>query len=325
MHFRSTAVALFLKLFDNSDRPLIITIAGWWLIITAITVAYSLVFFSSFDQSHMFGYTEIATGWLITFNFIGGLACLAMGYGILNGQSWGRRLYFIYTPASIVAGAIAFQVEQAFLVISVLLFLIFAYLLTRKDSNNFFNGTYTRNPKNLADHKRIKKLRLHQQRKSKIARLFAVIFAVGTGWLIIITMTFIAFSPEYNSFYILFILSLPSIFGLLVSCGLWGWKRWCAITGWTLASAGGITFIMGASVTLLSKTTMWQQSMAELGNEVDSALFQTMWQIGLIPTVLGVVFLFLQHNRDVDLSSNLAKNAIPTAVNESKVGNRIET
>jgi len=310
------------KLFDNTDRPLIITIIGWWLIITEITTAYSLFYISSFDEVPFWSDTSIDAVWIIIFNVISGIVYLASGYGILNGQSWGRTLYLIYTPVSILVGAIAFQSDQTIIIISVLFFLLFAFLLTRQAPTDFFNGNYVRSPKDLEHRRSIKKLRQDQQRKSNVARVFGVLFAVGSGGLIFFAVIFIAFSPEFNLF-ILLILSTPTIFGLLISCGLWGWKRWSAITGWTLASAGGITVFTGLTVALLSQTTAWQQSMVELGNEIDSVPFHLMWKIGLAPTVLGIVFLYLQHNRDNDLSSKHANNSISKAVNDSNIENRI--
>jgi len=311
------------KLFDNTDRPLIITIVGWWLIVTAITTAYSIYYISSYDEVPVWGDTSVGAVWIIIFNVINGIVYLASGYGILNGKSWGRTVYLIYTPLSILVSAIAFQNEQSIIIIGLLYFSLIAFFLIRKDSNDFLNGNYEQSTRDVEKRKRIKKLRQVQQRKSYIARLFGVLFAVGSGWLVFLTVIIIAFSPEYNISFILLILSIPTIFGLLISCGLWGWKRWSAITGWSLASAGGITVFTGLTVALLSQTTAWQQSMVELGSEIDSVPFQLMWQIGLVPTVLGIVFLYLQHNRDIDLSLKLANNSISKAVNDSNIENRL--
>jgi len=71
---------------------------------------------------------------------VGTAVFVAGGRSILRGRNWGRIVYLVYAPVTILAGVLLYG-STFRQVVAVMLYVVFLVFLTRPAANEFFRGS----------------------------------------------------------------------------------------------------------------------------------------------------------------------------------------
>jgi len=237
----------------------------------------------------------------------GSVVQFTSGYTIHGGRKWGRTLYTVYAPLSLLLGTWLAPSEAAppFAWIMGLVFVgILLTVLYRPESNRFFEGTYVASEDTkwpLRKHKR------SERNPSDLAQVFGVILLIGSGFLFSFAFTAAGFAESREWF--LFILLggwVPAIVCLIGGIFLWGRKRWAGAAGWVLLLSGGLLSVNLLFMYSMFTSPWWENYRSQILEEAgDPAAMAAMGEAVLPVAIasafialIGASLLWLQRDKD---------------------------
>ena len=119
-------------------RPLSLTIIGWWLVLSAIFTAYSVLTIHSNPLAmQMLEKMGKSLTMHRALGLVGILVSAICAFGILKGLPWARVLYIVWTLISMAVMAFTLPMVSV-LIISVAFFAVIAFFLFRPAANEWF-------------------------------------------------------------------------------------------------------------------------------------------------------------------------------------------
>jgi hypothetical protein len=119
-------------------RPLSLTIIGWWMVISALLTAYSVLTMGSNELAmRMLAQMHVSLLFQQVMGTIGIIVSLACAYGLFKGLPWSR---VVYVGWSIVGMGIGFVTSpmKSIIILSAIVLLIIAYFLFRPAADRWF-------------------------------------------------------------------------------------------------------------------------------------------------------------------------------------------
>ena len=120
------------------NRPLPLTIIGWWMLISAVFTTFSVATMGSnpmvlgmLEQMHVSLQFQQALG------AIGVIVALASAYGLFKGQPWSRVLFLGWSIVGTAIAAVTSPIKSL-LIFSAIIVVAMAYFLFRGDANRYF-------------------------------------------------------------------------------------------------------------------------------------------------------------------------------------------
>lgn len=233
-------------------RPASVTAIGWFILIggivslTCIPVVWAIPELQRTVEARGWGLTE-GTLWTA----VGGLINVASGLAILKGLNWGRLLYLIYVPLSLLLFWLLEGFDPLWLT-SIPLYVVIFVLLTRPAAAAFFASEAPARP------------RLIQASPPVVIRRIAsvTLLTIGVSLVPATLMLLVVFLSE-GLFHLLavIILAIPiAIAAAVITAGvaLWAWNRWRIVLGVVLTVGGGFSALTAAVMPLMMISPEWQ-------------------------------------------------------------------
>ncbi|MCH8525409.1 MAG: hypothetical protein LAT52_12740 [Balneolales bacterium] len=307
--FNDTSVE---NLFENKNRPTVVTILGWYFIVSAIFSIYGLLTFLSPETANSLQHIGANIPGMIMFNLVSGIVMFSLGYFLLNKQAWIRTFFLAYYPLSFAASFLVMDIQLPFILFSIIIYMLFAYLLFLPTTTAFFAGTYTDSELQI----RMKSVRSAQKRKSVIAKIFAVISAFFAAMFLLIMIVFLFMSQVTSPPIVIIVISIPTILLFTLSIVLWGWMRWQAVLGWTIAGFGGAMVSSAIFMLLMQNSPALTDPMFA---DMDYSIYPIVGLVGLLPLGIGASLVYLQHKKDVSAAEELELSEPAAISGEMKI------
>ena len=272
-------------------RPASVTAIGWFILIVGVVsltctpVVWAIPEVQRSVEARGWGLTEAAL-----WGAVGGLVDVASGLAILKGLNWGRLLYLIYLPLSLVLLWLLKGFDPLWLT-SIPLYVVIFVLLTRPAAAAFFASE--------APAKR----KLIQARPRVVIRRVAsvILLTIGVSFVPATLMLLVVFLSE-GLFHLLalIILAIPiGIAAAVITAGvaLWAWNRWRIVLGVVLTVGGGFSALTAAAMPLMMISPEWQAV------EAPDDAFMHRVILGYVLTALllaavGIPLIIAQKRRD---------------------------
>lgn len=278
---------------QTTYRPPSILITGWWLLASGalglLTPLYIIAVPQAREMYEAYGLPIAET---IVFSLVGALFYAVCGAAILKREPRGRTLYLVGTPLLLLVSAVLYGAALALmwlsLVFGLVVFFVFAFLLTRPTANAYFAGTLVEKPE---EARRLSAYRRSRQSRSDLRRIFGVLFLVGGGyWLLGILVALPLVSTVEGSapagIFVFGILALPALVAFGLGVWLWGAARWMASLGWTLAVVGVLTAGTGLMLAVLPHVAAYRDVFVQTG--LDPSIFTIMSRAGWLGLAVGL-------------------------------------
>lgn len=270
---------------EQIRRPMTLSVIGWYLSITNCFSLLSVVFIALSATAQQI---IMKSGQSVLYTVIVGTleALIGMGSGIaiLRGKRWGRLLYAIYFPVSLIICCLITGVI-AIAPIAVIFYIAIMVLLTRNKANEYF----------ASDEKPVIKIK-------KTIRKILGGFSFGVGSFVIIMMFCTEFfrlyeidsSIEINVFlfmvlFVSFIFIIPGIF-------IWGRKEWKNLIAVSFTTIGSIFVIGSINNFIIQNFSQWgiiRQSNVNLGYFSSTFPFIN----NVIVLSVGLLFIYLENKQ----------------------------
>lgn len=284
-------------------RPLLISVIGWFFLVSGIISMVSIIGFIA-DRS------MIETAWgklginftaaMIT-TFVTGIFYSVIGYGILKGFAWGRRLFIIFALVSATLGVIFYHAALVMVIPTIIYYGIFIWLLTRDQANEWFEGSYKPPPEEREQRQATATLRSVQTNTSLVKKIFGVLFGIAAGFLFAMALFMFGFAPGLSVIVSILFFGIPAVFILTAGVFLWGPGRWAVFSGWTVTAAGVWAVLSGGSILLLMQTTLWNSlsSQMQTGNvTITVSSMSAILLAGIFAVILGIGLINHQYKLD---------------------------
>lgn len=233
-------------------RPASVTGIGWFILLAGVVSLACIPVVWAIPELQR---TLKETGWGPTeaalWTTVGGLIQVASGLAILKGLNWGRLLYLIYVPLSLLLYWLLKGFDPLSLT-SIPLYVVILVLLTRPVAATFFAQEAPSRAKLIETHPPV-----------VIRRIASVtLLTVGVSIVPATLMLFVLFLSE-GLFHLLAIaiLAIPlAIAVLIITAGvaLWAWNRWRIVLGVVLTVGGGFSALTAAFMPLIMISPEWQ-------------------------------------------------------------------
>lgn len=244
------------------ERPLSITIVGWYLIATSALWLCGLLRAPNPIFQEAWGAVGINPASLLISSLVTAVANIVSGAAILRQHGWGRALYLTVGAAGILANTFVYRVAPAGILIAVLSFAIPTYLLFRVPARSYFAGTYVRTEEQRRESRMLVQLRESQRSDNSVRLVFGLLFCLGAGSLFCFMLVAIGMKTINSAVVLLAFLLLPSLVGLAIGAHLWGSRRWKSLAGWTLASSSLPSAITCFSLASMVGTEAFRETMS---------------------------------------------------------------
>ena len=122
------------------QRPLAMTIIGWFLVVTGLLGSIGVATMSSNPMvQRVYAQSPLPMSAHVVFGVLGVIITVACGYGVLKGLNWSR---FLYVGWSLIGFAMSLATipVTSFLLLGVLFFAVIVFFLFRPDANAWFRG-----------------------------------------------------------------------------------------------------------------------------------------------------------------------------------------
>ena len=125
---------------DSKKRPTSVTVIAWIILasngITMVCMPLASTMPEVQDAYEKMGMSvAVAMFWVV----VGGAIGIASAIAMLNGLNWGRLLYLIFSPISIVLGWIIYGFRPSSIP-SVIVYIVFLLFLMGPDASKYFGG-----------------------------------------------------------------------------------------------------------------------------------------------------------------------------------------
>lgn len=287
----------------DRSRPMIITVIGWFFIVSGIVSIVSIIGFIA-DRPMIeaaWGNLHIDfTAAMIT-TFVTGVFYGIIGYGILKGHTWGRKLFIIFGLVSVTLGIIFYHAALVMVVPTVIYYGIFIWLLTRDQANEWFEGTYEPPAGEREQRKATAALRSVQTNSSLAKKLLGILFGIVSGFLFAMALFMFGFAPGLSVIVSILFFGIPAVFILIAGVFLWGPGRWAVFSGWTITASGIWAVLSGGSILILMQTKMWNSLASQMQTGNVTITVNSMSAIllaGIFAVILGIGLINHQYKLD---------------------------
>lgn len=291
----------------GTGRPLPVTIVGWWLLVTG---AFQILAYASTSNpllQEMWKDQGLNTEIIVIWSVIAGIGHVAAAIGILRGQRWGRTIYLVVGLLGTVAGAAILGSTLAMSLISVLIYGVFVFILTRPDAEAYFSGTYEPPAPERELRSALRTARSRDRTTSDLQRVFGILIAAGAGFLLL--MAFYSAGLLLSEGVMAVVLTgfflVPAGLALALATLLWGRTRWAGLVGWTLGVAGLWAALSGLSLMMAMDTEYWTAIADELESGMvlnrQSAIVISLF--GVLALIAGVALVLRQRSKDAAAAS----------------------
>jgi succinate-acetate transporter protein len=126
-------------------RPLSVSIIAWILIVTAgLALITTTLMINNPKVQELMGKSPIPVPLQYAMTYVGLAATIIAAVGMLKGCNWGRLLYVIYGAFGSLIGLITSPMKAA-MIPSIVIFLLFIFLLFRPKANQYFSKAHPDN------------------------------------------------------------------------------------------------------------------------------------------------------------------------------------
>ncbi len=312
---------------NKTVRPTIVSVMGWLIIVFSIIgLLGSLVTVFSPDLQKMMLEMDRSLTRDLIFSVIYTVIAFISGLAILKGHSWGRLLYLIMFPSSLLI-IVILDGFQPLLITSVIMYIVMFVLLTRPAFNAYFKQEYS-DPTVTDSEKQPESQRFStnnetgtakivyntdakKQSVSTVRKVFAIILLSFGGMLLssFSIALYMILKKEPNLKLGIFLMTFGILFAIvlilvLVSVLLWGWKRWRMVLGIFLASVGVLLGLVAIAFPLSMMSPQWEIAMRD--NPINPAEMKKIMTIlthsgilfGLSYSIPGFLLIFFQIRAD---------------------------
>src|SRR3954447_25391206 len=123
------------------ERPLSLTIVGWFLIVTGVLgVLGTLMVTSNPMAMQIYAQSPLPLSVHIGLGVVGTLISILCGYGVLKGLNWSRFLYAGWSLIGFAVSVLTIRVTSL-LVLGLAFYAVIVFFLFRPAANAWFAGT----------------------------------------------------------------------------------------------------------------------------------------------------------------------------------------
>lgn len=232
-------------------RPRAVSIISWFLVINgALTLLSPFYMLATPQAGAIWDSLGVPLWQVVLGNAIMGIVSVVSGVGMLEGRAWGRRLYLVATPLLLLLSLFVYGFGYwEGMLLGVAFYLAALALLTRPLANAYFAGTLVEPPPHL---RLLAGYRRSRQQANDVARVFGVLFAGLSGFLLYVALmaaSLAATTPSLGGFGAVLIsvafVTTPALVFLALAIRLWGPARWMAVAGWVLVGTGVACAVVG--------------------------------------------------------------------------------
>ena len=290
-----------------TDRPLSISIVGWWLLGNGVLSPLSLLGLINQEAQAIWSEMGLTPSLMITHALVSGLFQAGFGYGILKGRPWGRLGYIGYGAVSLLVSFILLPGIMAGLLFGIVVYGGFCFLLSTPAARAFFEGSFSIGTRQQERKDILAQVRRAQKGGNDVRQIVGAGLVVCAGLLLYIAVYFTGTESVKDSVGGLFTMGAPALALLGIGAFLWGLKRWRGPVGWCLAAVGCIHVLSGISVIAMQRSPMWETMSAQMENAaaMNPTFFLLTGLTGLVLAVLGGGLLITQYRMDGDIAERV--------------------
>jgi len=282
---------------NTRRRPISISIISWFLIITAVwTIFYTPFSINNPVTQQIFQATGASPLVALLIGELGGIANITAGAAMLKRRRWGRQLYLIATPVTLILSVLLYGVKFfGILLFGFVMYGVFFVLLTRRPASDYFSNSVSSLTESTDVHSSpVVQEAMTGKRVASILLLIPGGFILFTWFMMILPMSSSALG----------LIFLSAIFGVLASAFvipavlLWGRKRWAVVVGTLITSVGGMLLMI--SVMFYSFTTIdaFREQFANVNPTIMEQLILGSLIIGIAAAAIGALLILLQKEYD---------------------------
>ena len=290
-----------------TDRPLSMSIVGWWLLVGGAMSPLSLLGLVNQNAQDMWSQMGMTPSLIVTHALISGLFQAILGYGILKGRPWARMGYIWFGAAMLVFSAVITTAYWTALVFGVVTYAVLCLVLSTPTARAYFAGTYDQDPRQKERQNILSQIRKAQKNSSDIMQIVGAGLAVIAGFLLMIAVFSTGVPDTDLMIKGLVKVGLPGLALLALGILFWGRARWRAIAGWCLLAVGSTQALSSVSVVAMQQSTMWDIISAPLDNPsmIDPRFFLLVGVTGLVLAIIGGGLLFTQYRMDGEVAERV--------------------
>lgn len=284
------------------NRPLVVSIVGWYLIVACIcTLLVAPFAFRNPLTQEMVRASGASLGVLLLISVVGAIVYCAAGVAMLKGKRWGRQLYLVVTPLAGAVTVILYGMDWLWIALmGWVAYGVLFVLLTRHRVNEFFSGEVA-SPVLPVD----TPLQPDVPKRATWKRVVSIVLLIPGGfflmsWFMVVGSLsgemkgLVIFSGVWLMLTCAFI--VPAIF-------LWGRKQWAGVLGILLSAIGGMLLMSAVAFHQMAHMKIFRGQMAapdpvlmeQLGH--DSIIF------GIASSILGILLILLHRRKRKDAAS----------------------